>query len=650
MKRKKASATIVAMVAVAILAVLSLVILQIISQSQLNINWQLERNRANWFLEGRLQWLMDGFINGSLPLKPGEYSYKEQLEGKEIYWNLTINKIQERRFILTLNSLWNGRIPIKRKIVFDNDNLFDYSFFVNGKMDLILERDVAFHGRIGANGDFSLRTPTGGKIYFFCNSDFTPVIDCRGSFFTLNKPLLFTNSPFFLIQNPDLNTSKLSLYSNNITINRLSDEVKIPSFDSLWTLFYPYRDEVWCIGPFSYLPSKNIINTLSSEKRLLAIGDGYSTTFDCSAEKVGNIYIRKINVSNRNIVDSLQYAYFYSKDVPRENYYSYDRGRLVLRASMTPVLVSLPDEAFNQFGEISLGGKDFSFVSIDERIEKLSFYKPSFGNIFEEGRDFVYDSAKRKIKMVSPEFFNNFTQKLGYGDGRTKVFPVVRTLDRFYFYIGGERTVNFKLFPNRVEFSNPPPSGKEITAMRSTSLFFIQKRAPAENVGIFTDREEKAMVIDFSTVQNYPSGGVILSTVPLLIRGESAMPIIVLSKENIYLQNLNPSNRGEPVLVASGKGVWFYKAEKQKEIKINRAIIYSPLRGLYTIDEKGNQSDMPLTVYGSVFLTLENEKGAMDFPSIAQNILYYGSITNYVKYRPFSLFPGSLTVLSVERN
>jgi hypothetical protein len=267
-----------------------------------------------------------------------------------------------------------------------------------------------------------------------------------------------------------------------------------------------------------------------------------------------------------------------------------------------------------------------------------------------EGRDFKFDSSSKKIKMLLDEFYRDFTFKIGTGDGRNKTFSVNKILDRLYFYIGGKRTEGFNLFPDRVEFYKPPEYGSEVMVMRALPFFYIKKTAPAEGTGIFTDREEESVILDLSAIQNYPKYGVIMSHMPLIIKGEAAQPLVIISKENIYMENINPENQGKPVAVISKKGVWLLKSNDRKNSGIYKCIIYSPLKGLYTIDDNGGISDQERMIYGSLYFTFENENGAMDLNIFNNSVIYYAGINEYIRQKPFSLFPAFLDIRMVRRN
>lgn len=567
---------------------------------------------------------------------------------------------------------WKEKYDIEQLIEFSRLNLLDYVTYINGNLNVSLDENIAIAGNMGLSGYFNVTVSPDKQLYLYSSSFFKPRID----YFTSSgeiKPFFFTNSPIILLTNALLTNSQQNFEQIDIGVKpfnkdgiiqvKMSEKPELPSFNTIWNAYYPYRDDLWLINDYGFSGSINIINPVSSEKELIAFGDEYSTSFECRAESNRNVYIKK-NVKEKRFQDitSREYSYYYGENI--NIFFNFDKRKLNLKASSNPVLLNLPESAYQTFGNYSLSGKDWSVLSGNEKIDSIYFNRPTLIYRLMEGIDYRYNPGLKTIDILSEKFYRDNTFLLGTGDGQTDFFRFNHISGDFFIYIGNKRTASFSFSNGIVSFNTPPENGKEIKAFTIPKLY-IKKSPPDKNTGIFIDKTDKAIILDLNLIQNCPANGVILSYLPLLVRGTSLYPLVIISTENIYLEEINSYNKGEPVFFVSGKGVWIYeKANKtNKQIDnisnlianrivnhIDRCVIYTPLKGLYTVTEAGEMGKNPASIYGSVIFSFENEKGTMDWNFFQNNYIYYSRITNYINRMPFSIFPFPFSIEKVRRS
>ena len=168
-------------------------------------------------------------------------------------------------------------------------------------------------------------------------------------------------------------------------------------------------------------------------------------------------------------------------------------------------------------------------------------------------------------------------------------------------------------------------------------------------MGIFIDKEEKVIRLHLPSIQNYPKNGVIFSKQPMLITGKTSQPLVILCTENVYLENINAGDDGEPIFVASDKGVWIYQRNYAAQNPINKCLIYTPLNDLMTVYDDGTINNPPITIYGSVFFSGERESDVMDMDLFEKNFIYFDGIKDYLTKPPFSYFPFPIKIQQVVR-
>ncbi len=638
-----------ALVAAVILLLLSAVLVNLLFLSSYNAQREAEINRGRWFLEGRVEEYFDSIISGKTAFSLGRFDFQEVIDGKDQHFTLEVYRNKEEKFSLHAYLKWKDRYKIEQYLEFSRLNLFDYALYVNGDLNIELKKNIAIAGNLGLTGRFS--AAGSGRLYLFWPNYFTPRVDYASSAPAI-RPYFFGSDPLGLLANVE-GDFKADPLKTSLSFHKI-EKLTFPAFENMWQGFYRYRDDSWVVQNYFLGQFEWIQNPMDTEKTLVAIGDGYSTRFDCPSEiskswNVQNVYIKKITSAAKfQNIDSLDYAYCYGVE-NKNKFFSFNRGIIDLKASGSPAFLLLPEDGYTSLGVFQFGGKGWSFISFDEKIEQIYLNRPSYINALLSGVDYHYTAVSKSLKIMTEKFYADYTAFVGEGNGSRVEFPCGYFPQNTCCYIGGRRTAAFSIQETKMVFSSPPPDGKEIRTMRLPNIY-LKKAPPSERTGIFIDKMEKAAVLDLSAIQNPPANGVIISYLPLLVRGESSFPLAIVSRENIYLENINPQNKGEPVCFVSKRGVWIYRKSGRKESKINKCFIYSPLKGLFTLNENGEIGGSPASIYGSVILSFENEKGAMDYGLFENHFIYYAGITNYLTQKPFSLFPLPLKIKMVRRS
>ena len=651
-KKIKSSVSVVALVTTAILMILAITLTNMVFFSMITSEREVEIQRARWFLEGRVQEYFDQIIRGNANIEFGRRTFVEEIEEKEQPYDFNLYE-KDGAFFLHASMRWKNRYATEQLIQFNRLNIFEYALFFNGDKEMVLMDNLMVVGDIGVKGRLRIINTPDNRFFLYASPpSFIPRIDFPEAS-PVVSPIYFTESMSRLLemsyQSFDyerLEIPNTSVFNQSERINHL----ELPSFNTIWRSYYPYRDTAWFIDNPSFYTTKQIANPLSSTKELIAIGNGYSTSFRANRNEIQNVYIKRTDSRRRfQRVESLDYSYFYGPQ-SKDRFFRFDRGQLTLVASSMPIPLMLPEESIQIFREIGLTGRNWSVISRDERIEDLYFDNPAPRNRLLNNVDYRYYFNDKAISLQSRAFFENHTWSLGRGDGARVSYPIGKRGSRTYIYVGQERTIGFSSYGNTIVFTDPPPYGVEIRSIIDPPQVYARKSPPSSRDGIFIDTIDNAVVLDLSRIQNYPRNGVILSTLPVFVTGNAREPLVIISSDSIYLDNINQDYSGEPVMVISREGVWVYrKSDSLGDEMLNKVVIYSPLKGLYTITENGNWGNYPINVYGTVVLSYENPEGSVDIDLMEKNYIYYPGILNYINKKPFSIFPLPIDIVSVRR-
>ncbi len=649
-RRFQGSVTVTALVTTTVLLLIGAALINLVYFSMTTSERESELQRGKWFLEGRVQEYFDGLMTGETVPQIGKKRFQEKIEGRIEIYNFEIQNVQGR-FRLHAFMRWKNRYNVEQMIEFSRLNVFDYSLFFNGDIDLRLDQNMLVFGNVGVQGKLRIQNRAGAKVYFYADDSFTP-----GIFYSGPKPEIdpdfFDNQLSELISRSSINIDFSLRQINNSRFYHPQagfKDIKLPTFDDIWKAFAPYYDVSWFINDPTFFDIEEIVNYVSSEKELLAVGTGSATRFDAYGRKFHHVYIKSpISGGELQNIPSIDYSYFVGYN-NRTQFYGVERGTLILKASEQPLSILLPDEAYQRFGTFYLKGTDWSYMSASEMMDQIYFNSVQPFDRLLPGVDFYYHPQDRSIEIISEQFFRKHTDTLGYGSGNQSTFSFNNYGGRVYIYQGWNRTSGFTSFLGNLVFDAPPPNGVPVRALINPPILFMKKAPPPEGSGVFVDHSEQALILDLDEIQNYPQNGVILANYPLLIKGKAEQPLAIISSENIYIQNLNPDQNGEPVMLISRRGVWVYRKTDQSENQIHGALIYSPLKALYTVLETGDFANPPVSIHGSAVFTGEYYWGTMDQALFAKNYFYDIRIPEYMKKMPFSLFPLPVEIQTIRR-
>ncbi|OHD54065.1 MAG: hypothetical protein A2Y33_10125 [Spirochaetes bacterium GWF1_51_8] len=653
MKRLRSSITAVSLVTVGVLLLIAVSVMTIAQFSFFNTLHDAEVSRGYWFLQGRIQEYFDYIIQGKSPLKLGAFSQSEKIDGKDQLYTFEIKRISKDLYSLNAQMNWKNQAPVRITVEFSRLNLFDYVWFINSDKSASIVQDMIVVGDIATKGKLSVISEDGGSsFYWYTAGAYIPKIEYSGEAPDMN-PVYFERDLADMINDQYLSVNsspKEISFSQSMVKNATLSTIVPPSFASIWQSYYRYVEAAWIIRDYSFHDTKHVVNSMTSWKELVGFGNGYTTRFPVDTDLVYHVYVKKTSsgLKYQNIV-SPDYAYYYGPQGP-DMFFGVENGRLILKGSEMPVQLFFPEEAYRLFGYYGIGAKLWSYISLDETVDMVFLEEPIFANHLLPGSDFDYYPYEKMVKLTTPAFYKKFTQDIGRGDGNTMAFNFVPGMGRIYFYVGGMRTVALSSFGEQVMFETPPFPGADVQVVQDPPAFYLKKSPPPEGTGVFIDLNEEAVLLDLDAIQNYPQNGVIMATVPLIVKGTARSPLAIISTRNIYLININPNKKGEPVLIASGAGVWLYRPKEPTKSDLFKVAIYTPLDELYPVSESGELNNYPVTIYGSVIFSCEFAQNAMSLPMFEKNYIYYRGIRDYLDKEPFSYFPMPVNIQSVKKN
>lgn len=649
-KRLSASVSVIALVSVTILLLIALILIQLLTFTAGDMDRSAEVLRSRWFLEGRVNEYFDGLMNGDFSLSTGEFTFVEPIDGEEQRYTFDVSE-EDGIYTVDLFMRWKDRYNTEQSIRFSRLNFFDYVLFFNTDVSISLEEDLLVYGDIAARGSLSIDN-NGHNFYSYVQNDFVPQFDYLSDSPTIS-PSFFTNSIIGLFERPyiDFTVGKISLSASKMKDQNLSlENLKLPSFVQIWNAYADFADSSYVLSEIPSRKSRTIVNYMSGEKELIGYGNGNSTQFKTDREEMLYVYIKSISSGNLiQEIGSLDYAYYSAGTLNSSPFYELENGFLTLKASSEPVQLTLPEDALNSYGGYLLKTEGYRFISLDESLKYLYFDTPYRANRLIKGVDFDYYPSLRWAKITSKAFFYEHSFDLGTGDGKTTSFDFFSPSGSYAIYNGDEKTKNYSIIGSSIVFDSAPSAGNEIHMLYDLPELYFQKEPPSDGTGVFLDLEEDCRVLDLDEIQNYPSHGVIYSYVPILVKGSADEPLVVLSKENIYVQNINPEGSGSPVMLISESGIWAYRPTGITQNPLNKCILITPLNSIYTVYESGLVRNPPMTIWGSVFFTGEGGS-TMEYDTFGKNYLYYEDIALFLDTEPFSLFPLPIELLQIRRD
>lgn len=652
MRTFKSSVAIVALVTVVVLLIIAMGLIQIVLFTSLNTQRNAEITRGKWFLEGRVEEYMDGLLTGNRTFATGNFPFQEPIDGTNQEYRFAIAR-QRESYSLDAEMRWKNKYPLHQHIDFSRLNPFGYALFFDKDAEVTIADRLIVDGSIAVRGSLTVNRD-GGDVFFRGRGDSGAIVydteppSIPGSVFTDSTAKLI-DSPIDTFSPFPVNTDLSAYFKKSKALRDLS----LPDFQTLAETYLKYKDDRWVLENFSVGDTVSIANYMDVYKELVAFGDGFSTHFPVRAVKPMYVYVKRVADNLRyQKIDSFDYAYYFGIQ-NRDQFYHFDDRTLYLTASEGPVETLLDETSYRTFGYYYLSGEKWSYLSLDERVKDVYFDTPDVGHNLVEGIDFVYDRAQKGIRITADAYYKQYVLNLGTGDGNKREFPFVNPGGRIYIYIGSDRTIGMSSFGTAMMFDQPVPYGLPVRVLVNPPNLYIRKAPPASGTGIFIDRSQKVLVLDLSTIQNYPSHGVIFAAVPVLLKGTPREPLAIIGFDNVYIQSINPTDDGKPmgapVFVASKTGVWIYRSGGQYENEINRCVIYTPLDSINTVFESGEVGNPSVTIYGSVLFAGTYPGQSMNPGYFGKNFIYCPDLAAYLDREPFSIFPLPINIQTVRR-
>lgn len=651
MKKWKGSITITALITIIILVVIALALINLTRFMIINSDSEQEKLNARWFLEGRVQEYFDNLITGRKQPVEGLFRLEFPLEGKSQPYELALTRKDGGKWLLTASLLWKRKFRLGQEITFQSLDLFNYTIYVNGAASWTIGNRMLIMGRVGLKSGPLINSSGAGSLLFHYSSQYPYRIE-SGSANTGWTTFIFTN---------DLETSQDQLFPDIPPLKDKKDVTTvrtelaatvIPDFNKIWLSYYQQASDNWTISNDTSLPVTGVVNNLTTAKELIAIGDGFTTRFDMGDRKTSFVYLKKLTTALRyQNIPSLDYAYGFNRAL-WGYLISTNSGKLNLIASEKLVSIRPTEESFTEPAIIKTGDADWSVMSIDESIDKLVLDSDSLADSLIQDSDYTYDQKGKTIRVSSAKYNYNHLLFIGTGNGFQKTFELPSMVHPNFiaFYSGTNKMEGYSVSGNSVTFNTAPAADKAVTGFFNFPIINLQKAPPDENTGVFVDLYEKAVVLNLDSLYNMPENGIIISYIPLVVKGTAHFPLAIISKENIYLETVNPSNSGEPLLIASGKGVWFYKRNFVERVYAHKCFIYSPLPVLPTLLESGGFMYSPSLLHGGVIFGCENTNGVLLKNTPENDYVYYTRIHDYLLKKPFSYFPLPFEIEKVLRN
>lgn len=362
-------------------------------------------------------------------------------------------------------------------------------------------------------------------------------------------------------------------------------------------------EHLWRISSEEMWRTKDIVNPLFPSKILLGWGGG---TFPLSFEwnERQNVYVRKKDSTSGKWSD-----YLYYRGPQKKGVFRFSEEKIVLALSANPYLkeesarVELPQEAWEKFGEICLEGKEISLISRDEEVAAIRFGNNEY--YFAES-DFFYDRQTKTIRLFAQEFFRRHSVEVATADGRQREYTLPLARGNFFVYVDEKRVWNYRRTATRIIFDAVPSVGSRIRLLRDVDSMVIYKKPPTSDGGLFGEWVDRCVVIDLDALDNFPSKGIIYSSLPLVVKGTAREPLCIVSERSLYVEDMN-SEGGEVVGLVGKEGVWLLQ-EGSMPRTLRHVVIISPLPGLYSIGD----AFVPATVEGKAIFSAFGQTKSLD--------------------------------------
>ncbi|MEN2998009.1 MAG: hypothetical protein ABDH28_03110 [Brevinematia bacterium] len=364
-----------------------------------------------------------------------------------------------------------------------------------------------------------------------------------------------------------------------------------------------------------------VLNPLSSEKKFLGSFSYANPKIKVDISNVGNIYFSE-KLSSRLTLDNSDTLG--SRGEITRKFVGISNGYLFFVT--TPVEVLLPPEAFYKPFSVKLNSSHTRIVGKYRKITGIYFDNTNENLL--NNKVLLRGDA---VEIVSEELRGKYYVSIGKGDGIRRRFRIGNISPQKVF-IGDREARGFFVEDFHLIFTDPPEDGKEVIVMTRIPRIFVSKALPPDGIYVFSDKVERAVVLDFDRIQNLPKNGVIFSHLPVVVKGSPNEPVVVASRKSIYVDEINNIPNAKTIVLISGEGVFL---KEQVEV-LRNIFIVSRLDGLYrltparTDDVSGERSKW---VFGTVVLTGELRNGNLEKTSQS----YIFSYENPINSSTFSI-------------
>ncbi|MFN4245405.1 MAG: hypothetical protein ACK4F9_04565 [Brevinematia bacterium] len=434
------------------------------------------------------------------------------------------------------------------------------------------------------------------------------------TFFAFYYPPIFSDTTNVMTKSyissaeisPDTPSLSLNIKYQTNVINEASIRIAV---DEIVSKSMKIVDKDWVISRYYGYDIENVYNSILAEKVFLGVFYHSNPKIKVDYETMNNVYFsgkkdKRMNLENLDVFDPR--GEITRKFVFIENGY--------LTFNSLPVEINLPHEAFSKPFKISLNLKNVKLVSRYRKIIGI-FLDNTNRNLLD--KDVVI--RNEFIEMISYDIKKIYYETIAIGDGRKRRFRIEKDLVPQKVFVGDKEVQNFFVENFEVVLPEPPESGKEVIVMKKIPKVFIQKALPPNGINVFSDEIQRAVVIDFDKIQNLPKNKVIFSYLPLVVRGSPNEPIIVVSRENIYVDNINASSNPKSIVLISSKGIFL----KEYVETLRNVLIVSGLNGFYRIVPsafRDPSEERSKWVFGTVILTGElDSKNQMGYVLTLEN-------------------------------
>lgn len=380
----------------------------------------------------------------------------------------------------------------------------------------------------------------------------------------------------------------------------------------------------WLIDS-NYQPTEEIQNSLISEKEYLG-RFSYSEAKIKLSRPIENIYFsRSRNNENINLLDNSDT--FGSRGEVTKRFIEFKDGFLKFNTSAVQVI--LQPEAFYEPYKIKLNS---------DTLKNVSEYRKVIGVYLEDtNRNLLNDGViinRDILTITSPDIRSKYYTNIGKGDGIRSRFRISPDINPQKVFVGDREFRGFYVDNFEIVMPTPPDKGKDIIIMHKIPKVFIKKSLPDDGIHLFTDKTDKAVLIDFDLIQNLPKNGLIYARTPVILKGSPNEPVIVISEDNIYIDSINGIPNPKTLVIISAKGVFI----KEETEVLRNVIILSKLDGIYRVGPSRTDDvseERSKWIFGTVILTSELKN------SVANNSKkgYITSYENPINNSTFSISP-----------